>query len=105
MHPLAFSLLTAAALPASATPRYGVCVAWSVVNGLFEAGQHAAIKQPLAEALYAALGRSAPVQAVADYFVRGTFDLGDLLAAALGAGAAAAVLCLDRPRQELRHAR
>jgi len=104
VHPLAFSLFTAAALPARAAPRYGVCIAWGAVNIGFEVGQHAAIKGPLAAALYDILGRTPPVRWLADYFLRGTFDVGDMLAACLGALAAAAVLYLVRPRPEQTHA-
>ena len=101
VHPLAFSLLTAAALPAkstAATPRYGVCAAWCAVNLLFELGQHAAVREPLAAALLDLPGRTLPARWLASYFLRGTFDVGDLIAAMLGALAAAAVLHLVQPQ-------
>lgn len=104
VHPLAFSLLTAAAQPARAAPRYGVCIAWGAVNVGFEVGQHAAIREHLAGALYDVLGRTPPVRWLASYFLHGTFDVGDMLAACLGALAAAAVLYLVRPRPEQTHA-
>ena len=107
VHPLAFSLLTVAALPAQstpATPRYGVCAAWCAVNLLFELGQHAAIREPLAAALLDLPGRTPPVRWLASYFLHGTFDVGDLIAALLGALAAAVVLHLVQPQPERHHA-
>jgi hypothetical protein len=105
VHPFGFSLLTAAALPTRATPRYGVCMAWGAVNLLFEIGQHAAMRQALADALHRALGHTPAVRWLADYFLRGSFDVGDMLAAALGAAAAAALLHFVRPSQEQTDAR
>ena len=98
VHPMAFSLLTVATLPAQsapATPRYGVCAAWCAVNLLFELGQHAAVREPLAAALQDLFGRTPPVRWLASYFLRGTFDVGDLLAA---------VLHLVQPQPERHHA-
>ena len=92
VHPFAFSLLTVAVLAPSVRPRYGACVAWALVNIAFELGQHPQFKGPLAEALYAHLGQSVPVRRLASYFLRGTFDFGDLLAIVAGALAAAGVL-------------
>lgn len=105
VHPFAFSLLTAAALPARGAFRYGACVAWGVVNLAFELGQHAALQRALAQALTDAFGSSAPVRGLADYFLRGTFDPGDAIAILLGALAAAAVLGRAGPREERSHAR
>ena len=107
VHPLAFSLLTVAALPAHetpATPRYAVCVAWGAVNVVFELGQHAAVREPLAAALQDVLGRAPPVRWLASYFLRGTFDIGDLVAAVLGALAAAVVLHRLQPQPDRHHA-
>mgnify|MGYP001048704095 CR=1 FL=1 len=39
VHPFAFALLTAAALPDRASWRYGACLGWLVVNAAFELGQ------------------------------------------------------------------
>ncbi|MEP6501802.1 MAG: hypothetical protein ABJD97_00600 [Betaproteobacteria bacterium] len=100
VHPFAFSLFTAAVLGPSARPRYGACAAWALVNIAFELGQHASLKAPLADALHAHPGPSAPVRWLADYFLRGTFDVGDLLAIVLGALAAACLLhALQAPRE------
>jgi hypothetical protein len=85
---LAIALLTAAVLPATSTWRYGGCAAWGAVNVAFELGQHAALK-----ATWLALTeRGAVPVPVARYFIHGTFDVADLVAAV--AGALAAVACL-----------
>lgn len=99
-HAFAFSLLTAAALPAGAAQGYAACVFWGAVNVLCEFGQHAAIREHLAAALQHHFGRAPPVQWAADYFLRGTFDVGDLIAACLGALGAAGMLHLVRTRRE-----
>ena len=61
---------------------------------LFEAGQHPAIRQDLAAGLLEALGSGPAGRCLADYFLQGTFDAGDLGAAVLGGLAAAALLSL-----------
>ncbi len=104
VHPFAFSLFSAAALPWRAAPRYGVCVAWWALNVAFEAGQHPWARAPLAELLQGGLGRVPLTRPLADYFARGTFDVGDLLAATAGAAAAAAALYLLHRHPERRHA-
>lgn len=80
VHPFAFALLTAATRPRDAPPAYDACFAWWAVNVIFEIGQHPQFR-----------------------FLRGTFDVGDILAATLGAFAAAAVIRLAR-RLEGHHA-
>lgn len=92
VHPFAFGLLTAAVLPPRSAWRYGACAAWGAVNVAFEVGQHPSISTPLAAALHGAFGASPPARALANYFVLGTFDRGDIVAAVLGALAAAALL-------------
>lgn len=104
VHPLAFALLTAVALPPRATPRYGACVAWCAVNVVFEAGQHPMVRTGLAAALQDHLGANPPVRHLAAYFARGTFDLGDIAAAVAGALVAAGVLHLLHRRRDARHA-
>ncbi len=105
VHPFAFSLFTAAALPTAARYRYLACVVWFGVNAAFELGQHPRFSGPLARALQDSFGSNPFTQALARYFVRGTFDVGDLLAVALGALAAAWVLHQVQTRQEDSHAR
>ena len=99
LHPFAFGLLTAAALPTRSTLRYGGCAAWGLVNVAFELGQHPAASAWWAESLQGG-GVSARLAA---YFVRGTFDPGDIVAAGVGALAAAAVLLLLQRHPENRN--
>ena len=94
IHPFAFSLLTAAALAPSATPRYGVCAAWCAVNAAFELGQLPQIAAALAAALRENRLPPALTRPLADYFLHGSFDVADLAAVVLGSLAAAAVLHL-----------
>jgi hypothetical protein len=104
VHPFAFSLFSAAALRRSAFPAYGACLAWWVVNMAFEVGQHSAIKVDLAELLQFLLGQTALARTLSDYFLLGSFDVGDIAAVTAGALAAAGVLyCADE--SEARHVR
>ena len=103
VHTFAFGLFTAAVLPERAAPRYGACVAWFVVNAVFEIGQHPQISAPLAGLLRGDLGGLPLTHALANYFVHGTFDLGDIVAALLGAAAAGVVLRTLHPRQRKKH--
>ena len=92
VHPLAFSLFTAAARRAWTPPAYGACLAWWAVNVAFEIGQHPVVAAPVA-AWLAELPQPGSIPALlAAYLLRGTFDPIDLLAATLGALAAAALL-------------
>lgn len=104
VHPFAFSLFTAAALPTAARYRYLACAVWFGVNVAFELGQHPRFSGLLARAIQDSFGSTLVPRALASYFVRGTFDVGDLLAVALGALAAACVLRQVQPRQEDPHA-
>ena len=99
VHTFAFSLFTAAALPERAAPRYGACVVWFAVNVAFEIGQHPQISVRLAEALHGGLGVLPFSRSLANYFVHGTFDPGDIVAALLGALAAGCVLLWMHPRR------
>lgn len=104
VHPFAFGLLSASLLPVQGAARPAACVAWAMVNALFELGQH-----PLVSARVALLlqGTEAPawlVRPLSNYFVRGTFDVGDLAATALGALLAVGVLHLARRTREADHA-
>jgi hypothetical protein len=104
VHPFAFSLFTAALLPSRSAWRYGACAAWCGVNVAFELGQHPVFKAPLADALQDAFGQTPLTRALASYFLRGTFDTGDLVAAGLGAVAAAGLLYLLQCSPEDDHA-
>ena len=104
VHPLAFSLFTAAALAPRLSVPYGVCLAWGAVNVAFELGQHPQISGRLAELLHVGLGHGLAANALSNYLVRGTFDTGDIAAALLGAMAAAIVLSLTQTVTEASHA-
>jgi hypothetical protein len=103
VHPFAFSLFTAAARSPAAAPAYGACAAWWAVDVAFEVGQHPHISTALAKSLQHVLGPTVPVRWLSNYFVRGTFDTGDLVAATAGALAAAGIIYLVH-RMEARHA-
>lgn len=84
IHPYAFILLTVAAMPWSSPRATGMtCIGWTVVDFLFELGQH-----PGVSAYAAAIPRwfdQLPVlESARGFFVRGRFDWLDLLAIALG---------------------
>lgn len=103
VHPLAFSLMTVAALPASGAPRCGECDAWGTVNVGLELGQHAALRVGLAQGLQDLLGDWPAVRWLGAYFLHGTFDASDLLAAVGSALVAAAVLGRFQLLQEQAH--
>ncbi len=105
VHPLAFSLFTAAALAPRHSPPYGVCLAWGAVNVAFELGQHPLISARLAEPLHASLGHGLTANALAKYFVRGIVDSSDIMAAILGAMTAAIVLRLTQAIPKAAHGR
>jgi hypothetical protein len=104
VHPFSFSLFTVAALPARLVPPYGACAAWCAVNIAFEAGQHPQLSLHLADAVYGTFGRTSLTWPLANYFLHGTFDVGDIVAAILGALAAAGVLHLTQRNAEVKHA-
>ena len=104
VHPFAFSLLTAAALPPRLAWRYGACAAWCVVNIAFEVGQHPLFSGYLVSALQATSGQFVPGRAVTSYFLHGTFDAADIVAGAFGALLAAAFLGLTQHIWETDHA-
>jgi hypothetical protein len=99
VHPFSFALLTAAALPAGSPWRYGGCVGWGLANVAFELGQHPALKGWWRDSFE---GRVA--SPLGRYFIHGSFDVRDLVAAVAGALAAAVVLRLLDLATEHRHA-
>ena len=105
VHPFAFALLTAAALPDRASWRYGACLGWFVVNAAFELGQLAQLATRLAEAIHAVFGSTPVGQRLTGYFTHGSFDIDDLAAAAAGALCAALVLRGAGAIREHMHAR
>lgn len=105
VHPLAFSLFSAALLAPRRRGWYGACAFWFVVNAVFEIGQHPQVRGPLTDAMRGAFGRGRIERALENYFLRGTFDVGDLVAAALGAALAAGILHGLRVHRKNPHAR
>jgi hypothetical protein len=105
VHPFGFGLLTAVALPVGAIWRYGACLGWFVVNATFEFGQLPQWAPRLADAIHALFGPSPVGERLAWYFLRGSFGLDDLAAAAGGALCAALLLRLTGAIGDDRHAR
>jgi hypothetical protein len=92
LHPFAFSLFTAAARPSSTSPSYSACWLWWAVNVIFEVAQHPDVNGAVAEGVQVLLGQTWPARLLSNYFLRGTFDVGDIVAATAGALAAAGAL-------------
>ena len=103
VHPFAFSLFTAALRAPGATPATRACVAWGLVNVVFELGQHPRVGPVLAAQLESAFGAAEGARTLADFFARGRFDPADLAAAVAGAAAAAVWLRVASSRRD-RHA-
>jgi hypothetical protein len=72
------------------------------VNVVFEVAQHPSLNTSVAQAIEQAWGRNALTRPLTSYVLRGTFDVGDLVAATAGALVAAQVLALAR-RWEMQH--
>ena len=87
VHSLAFGLLTAVALPPRFMPRAAACASWAVLNIAFESGQHPRV----AAAWRTRFGDGW----LGAYFERGTFDVGDIVAALLGAVVAIGVIVVS----------
>ncbi len=92
IHPFAFSLLSAAALPARRTPAYGAPAAWWAINLSFELGQLPQLSAPIARWLDAGFGALPATQALQRFFLNGQFDPADVLALTAGALLAAGLL-------------
>ncbi len=92
LHALAFSLLTAAALPPRPALAYGACVAWCAIDLGFEIGQLPQLATALAGVLHRAGGDAPLVTALSNYFLRGRFDSGDIAATVAGSLLAALLL-------------
>lgn len=104
VHPFAFSLFTAATYPSRSSAGYLACIAWWAVNIAFEVAQYPGIDRSVAEAAERVFGASWSERLLSGYVLRGTFDVGDLIAATGGAVAAAAVLYFVH-RLEVNHER
>lgn len=101
LHAFAFALLTASVVaPPVPAPRHAravqrtprgvvaACIGWWLVDSAFELGQHPDLSHAIAEALPAAWARIPVLDHVGSSLTRGTFDLADLAAIAVGAVAA-----------------
>ncbi len=84
LHPLAFILITAAALRPWPRSLPSICVAWFAVECLFEIGQKSPFDSAIEAALPAWFGSVPIVQNTANYFTRGTFDPLDLVSIGIG---------------------
>jgi hypothetical protein len=103
VHPLAFSLFTAAVLKPGVAVCCAACTFWAVVNVAFEVGQHPALAGAWTAALHGGVGESAIARATLYYFLQGTFDPYDVCAATLGSLAAGALLLFGDHFQGERH--
>lgn len=92
VHPFGFSLLSAAIAAPAPRPAYGACVAWWLVNLAFEAAQHPTLRPLVVRSWHEVAGHGVPTRLLPNYLARGTFDIGDMVAATLGALAAALLL-------------
>jgi hypothetical protein len=86
LHVFSFVLLTVAvARPQSATTCVAIACGWCIANVLFETGQHPGIA-PLIDGVLPASFDSLPIlENIGPFFLNGTFDPLDVLAAVLGA--------------------
>jgi len=87
LHTFTFSLFTAVALRRGGRGGYAACIAWCAVNVVFEVGQHQHWSAHLAALMHGGLR-----QQLVNCLLRGTFDVGEMIAAVAGALLAAAVL-------------
>jgi hypothetical protein len=104
VHAWAFSLFSAALLAPRQRWALGACGFWFAVNAAFEIGQHPRVREPLAAALQDGFGHGLVARAFQNYLLRGTFDVGDIVAAACGAVLAAGLLYGLRIRKGRHHA-
>lgn len=79
-HAMAFSLLTAAVLGSGSRPGYGACAAWWAIDVLFELAQHPSLNALVADGISDLAGPSWAAQLFSNYALRGTFDVGDVIA-------------------------
>jgi len=93
VHAFAFSVLTACLLPRRRAAAAGACAAWAAVDTLAECAQHPAWSAPLATALERAFDGSRLAVPIGQYFVRGSFDVADVIAGLAGSLLAFAALC------------
>ncbi len=98
VHVYAFILLTVAIVGSSNNRLLRICTLWFVMAALFECGQHPLLAPRIAASLPAWFAHIPILDNTAAYFLKGTFDLLDLLSIALGtiSGYLTAVLIRNR---------
>jgi hypothetical protein len=87
-HTFAFILFTSVVLSPTRRAALGICVAWVVVESLFEIAQRDIIAAKIAANVPAWFADWPLLDNVADYFVAGRFDPLDLVSIMIAAGAA-----------------
>jgi hypothetical protein len=92
VHPFAFSLFTAAVQSPRRSPAYWACAMWWAINVAFEVAQAPNVSANAADVLPHLLGQTWLTDTIANYLLRGTCAVADIVAATAGATAAAAVL-------------
>lgn len=92
LHPLAFSLLTAALLGITRFTAVVGSAAWWLTDSLFEIGQHPALSSGIAAAMPSWTDGVPVLGNAAAYFFHGTYDPWDLVAIAAGAAGACFLL-------------
>lgn len=88
VHVYAFILLTAAVISPAPRQGVGICVLWAVIDSAFELAQIDVIAQAIAAHVPAWFKGVPFLENTAAYFLRGTFDILDLVSIAAGALAA-----------------
>jgi hypothetical protein len=97
VHALSFSTITASLCRPKASGYAAVCIVWLVIEWMFELGQ--GIGGWIAHSMPIWIEGIPFLGAVRYYFVFGTFDPLDLLAASLGSSTAFLLLLLTRGRR------
>jgi hypothetical protein len=95
-HTAALSLLTAGVLGGTRRGAWSACVAWMLVNIAFEFGQHPLVRLHLVGSLPHWLERVWLLDRTRCYFMNGTFDYTDIVAAVLGGATAFAIISMTR---------
>jgi hypothetical protein len=91
LHTFAFILLTMAlVIPYQSFKKYilRVCLAWFVIESLFELAQMDTIANQIARRFSTGFAEIPFIENIPNYFIAGTFDVLDLLSIAVGAIAA-----------------
>ena len=84
VHSFAFILITAAILRPWPRLLPAICATWFVIECLFEVGQLATLDGRIASAVPAWFDGVPVLEVTTDYFIRGTYDVLDLVSIGLG---------------------